>query len=259
MRTFCCVTILFVSTALLRAQDMALSQILIPGEEWRKVEGTFKPIKCLTSWSADTVNVWDEDLRLQATINPKDLRVTPTNGDGRFQAERFAIEGGITLVFDRKNRRVLFERGYDKPEIMKAVQLPFAEPSAMWVPPELGTALIADASSKHIWAFRIERSGLSAGEKYMTVRLGKGKTRSDVSDLRTEPAGRVYVATNEGIQVFDPTGRLCGVLPSPGRERVAALCFSGEAADRLYVACGTQIFIRNVYPTAPVNSPARPK
>jgi hypothetical protein len=257
MRTQCCLFVLLASAGALRAQDMPLSQILIPGEEWKKVEGSFKPIRFLTSYSSEVVNVWDDELRLQATINPKDLRVMPATGDGQFQAERFGVDGGITLVFDRKNRRVQFERGYDNPQIIKTVALPFTEPSAMWAPPELGTALIADASSKFIWAYRVEPGGLSAGEKYISVRLGKGKSRSDASDIRTDPAGRIFVATNEGVQIFDPTGRLCGVLSSPVKERVTALCFTGEAADRLFVACRGEVFVRKLSATSSGQPPGK--
>jgi hypothetical protein len=259
MRIACCLLVLFAAATGSRAQDVPLSQILIPGEEWKKVEGTFKPIRVLTSYSSDVVNVWDDELRLQATINPKDLRGTPTAGDGRIQTDRFAIDDGIALVLDRKNRKVLLERGYDTPEIIKTVQLPLAEPSAMWAPAELGTALIADAASKYIWAYRIERGGLSAGEKYISVRLGKAKTRSDASDIRTDPVGRIFVATNEGVQIFDPTGRLCGVVPGPAKGRVATLCVTGESAEGLFIACGNEVYVRKLNPTMPASSSAKPK
>jgi hypothetical protein len=230
----------------LRAQDITLAQVIIPGEDWRNVEGTFKPIRCLTSYSADVVNVWDEDLRLQATIRPGDVGATMSAGDGRIQIDRVAALDGLTLVLDRRNRKVNFERGFDRPEIVKSVDLPMAEPTALWAAPGQGTILIGDAASKYIWAFRIDRDRLAAGEKYLTVRLGKGKTRSETAEIRSDPAGRIFAATAEGVQVFDPTGRLCGVLSSPSRERITAMCFDGADGERLFIACGKEVYVRKI-------------
>ena len=64
--------------------------------------------------------------------------------------------------------------------------------------------------------------------------------------LTTDAAGRVYACTPLGIQVFDPTGRLCGVLHKPGRGDLTAIAFCGENRDILAVACGEKLFMRKM-------------
>ena len=43
--------------------------------------------------------------------------------------------------------------------------------------------------------------------------------------------GRYYVTTHLGLQVFDPTGRLCGVLPNPGAKNMTSVGFGGANRD----------------------------
>ena len=240
-----CLFVLLVASPDLRAQDMPLSQILIPGENWKKVDGTFKPIRYLTSYEPDVVNVWDDKMKLQGTINPKEMRVKTLTDYIPLQPDRFSWENGITLVLDRKNRAVRFERENPN-ELVNEVKLPFAEPGAMWITNDRATVLIGDAASNHIWSYRIDAKGLAAGEKYMTLRLKKGTIRAETSDIRTDPLGRIFAATIEGIQIFDPTGRLCGVLLNPSNERVTTICFGGEKGDLLFIACGKEIYYRRL-------------
>lgn len=40
--------------------------------------------------------------------------------------------------------------------------------------------------------------------------------------------GRIYAATPLGVQVFDPTGRLCGVMAAPAAGLMHSLAFEGD-------------------------------
>ena len=60
--------------------------------------------------------------------------------------------------------------------------------------------------------------------------------------MTIDGANRTYVATNLGIQVFDPTGRLCGVFTAP-QGRVTELAFDG---DRLFARAGGKVFVRQM-------------
>ncbi len=64
--------------------------------------------------------------------------------------------------------------------------------------------------------------------RYCPVRAGADQKPVAVTGLTTDREGRIYAATEIGVQVFDPTGRLCGVLTpaAPGLpERIA---FEGD-------------------------------
>src|SRR4029077_1189062 len=83
-------------------------------------------------------------------------------------------------------------------------------------------------------------------DKYYPLRVRPGQRESGVTALATDAAGRVYACTPLGIQVFDPTARLCGVLQKPGPGELSAITFSGADRDMLVVACGEKLYVRKM-------------
>src|SRR5262249_35106356 len=156
------------------AQDMALSQILIEGEEWKEAprdSEVFRPV--------------------QSVLSP----------------------------------------GLDKPTCaVKSI--------------DGGTMFAGAAVGKYVWAFRVDKDGaLDAGQPYCSLRVPRGEKDMPVTSLCVDNAGRIYAATPLGLQIFDPTGRLSGVLPSPTRE---AIRDANLVEDMLYIAAGREVFVRKV-------------
>ncbi len=60
---------------------------------------------------------------------------------------------------------------------------------------------------------------------------------------RVDSDGRLYVATNMGVQVCDPAGRVNCILPMPTGQPTH-LCFGGENFDTLVVTCGDAVYCR---------------
>jgi enterochelin esterase family protein len=59
--------------------------------------------------------------------------------------------------------------------------------------------------------------------------------------------GRYYVTSALGVQVFDPTGRQCGVLPKPDLAKPLTSCtLAGIGHQYLYVTNGDKIFRRKL-------------
>ena len=123
--------------------------------------------------------------------------------------------------------------------------------------------MIADAADKFLWTFRIEKNGsLGPGDRYYSLYVRRGETRSEASEMVIDNKRRLYVGTKEGVQVFDPTGRLCGVLTKPSKEPVTAIAFGGEKGDLLFVACGKELFVRKMLAQAnyvPLPKPKKKK
>lgn len=91
-------------------------------------------------------------------------------------------------------------------------------PEATVFTPDGGTVFSTHPDGKAIWAYVfMEDSMLKYGEPYCPLRLKPGQDMTAVYGLLLDDAGRIYAATEEGIQVFDPTGRLSGVLLLPKR------------------------------------------
>lgn len=120
------------------------------------------------------------------------------------------------------------------------------------------TLLVADAADRYVWAFQIQKDGsLGPGDRYCRLRVRgddrwKKDTppeayRADPSAMSIDGANRTYVATNLGIQVFDPTGRLCGVFTAPPG-RVTEMAFRG---DRLFARAGDKVYVRQMLAEGP--------
>jgi sugar lactone lactonase YvrE len=120
-----------------------------------------------------------------------------------------------------------------------------ASPSGVVLWPDEGTLVVGDRAGKHLWAFRVEKDGsLTCGERYYALRVKPGQTASGVTALTADSAGRLYACTPLGVQVFDPTGRLSGVLLKPGEGDLTAIAFGGEKHDTLFVLCGGKVYAR---------------
>jgi enterochelin esterase family protein len=136
--------------------------------------------------------------------------------------------------------------------------LPLKQPAAWTMGLDGSTLLVADAADRYVWAFRIEKDGkLGPGDRYCRMRVRGDERRkrfapseaasADPSAMTTDAANRTYVATNLGIQVFDPTGRLCGVFTSPPG-RIKELVFNG---DWLFARTEGKVYVRKMVATGP--------
>src|SRR5262249_55513948 len=101
-------------------------------------------------------------------------------------------------------------------------------PSGITLWPDGRRLVVGDADGKHLWAFRVEKGGdLTAGDRYYALRVKRGQTKSGVTALTVDDKGRLFACTPLGVQVFDPTGRLCGVLLKPSDVDPTAIAFGG--------------------------------
>jgi enterochelin esterase family protein len=65
--------------------------------------------------------------------------------------------------------------------------------------------------------------------------------------MAVDKAGRYYVTSDLGVQIFDPTGRPCGVLPKVDPAQPLVTCIlAGEGHNSLYIAHGTKIYRRKL-------------
>jgi enterochelin esterase family protein len=147
------------------------------------------------------------------------------------------------------------------PQKTTLIGVGFTAPNGITLSPDQGTLAVSDYRGANVWTFRVNPDGsLDAKAPYMTMRLpidpkGEFKTAepppynpaSGGDGMCSDELGRYYVATTLGVQVFDPTGRMCGVLTRPQLDKPLTSCaLSGEGRTYLYVTNGDKIFRRKV-------------
>ena len=118
-------------------------------------------------------------------------------------------------------------------------------PNGISLSPDQGTLIVSEYGGKHVWAYRVDADGqLSFGEPYMTLRLPFGKKQSKGDGATTDIEGRYYVTSALGIQMFDATGRISGVISKPSSSGISNVAFAGLNHRYLYVTSGGEIYRR---------------
>ncbi|MBL8817024.1 MAG: SMP-30/gluconolactonase/LRE family protein [Planctomyces sp.] len=136
-------------------------------------------------------------------------------------------------------------------------------PNGIAVSNDGGTLAVSDYGGTHTWMFRINPGGvLDAKMPTMPMRLPidpNGEFRfneappyqpASLGDgLSVDRIGRYYVTSALGVQIFDPTGRPCGVLPKIDPTQPLTTCvLGGPDFNTLYIAHGTRIYRRALTP-----------
>ena len=146
----------------------------------------------------------------------------------------------------------------------RAADTGLANPNGITLSPDQGTLAVSEHRGGFVWTFRIAADGtLDAKSPFMAMRRPidpagefrfnepppyKPEARGD--GMTTDTIGRYYVTTALGVQVFDPIGRLCGVVAPPLRDKETVSCvLSGPERAYLYVSSGATIHRRKLQAT----------
>ncbi len=142
-----------------------------------------------------------------------------------------------------------------------AVDTGITRPNGIALSGDGGTLAVSDAGGENVWTFRVNADGsLDAKMPTMTMRLpidpmGEFRfnepppyqTASRGDGMAVDKSGRYYVTSAVGVQVFDPTGRLCGVLPKPKENQPLTSCvLAGPNHEFLYITNGDTIYRRKL-------------
>jgi len=265
------------------AGDMALSLVLIDSEKWESVASgyQFTDAACAdadgnfyftdVAKGTNIFKVGHDDKVVSFISNSPKISGLKFGPDGRL----YACQGGLKrlIAFDvpsgkqqliaegvEPNDLVVTRKGWiyftetgkkqvtliDATGARRAVDTGINAPNGITLSPDQGTLIVSDFRGTNLWAFRIDKDGsLSAKEPYMTVRAPLEKPDMASSDgMTTDSAGRYYVATAVGLQMFDSTGRLGGVILKPQNKFLSNVTFAGPNLEYLYVTCADKVYRR---------------
>lgn len=121
-------------------------------------------------------------------------------------------------------------------------------PNGITLSADQTTLAVSEHGGKNVWSWQIQPDGtLKGGGPNMTLLVSpnnaKGEALGDGST--TDAAGRYYVTSELGIQVFDATGRHSGTIALPFQgAKIVSVEFAGPDHAWLHVCAGDRIFKR---------------
>ena len=117
-------------------------------------------------------------------------------------------------------------------------------PNGVVLSPDETTLYVADSWGENLLAYTVQPNGsLSARRNFARLagfaQLPEGPT-SGADGIAVDAAGRVYVATRAGVEVFSPEGAVLGVIALPKQPQ--NLAFGGADRSQLYVVGRGSVF-----------------
>jgi gluconolactonase len=93
----------------------------------------------------------------------------------------------------------------------------FEKPNGLALSPDESTLYVCDTARYHVRAFRVEEVGtLVPGSNRVFCHVGPDEPGGP-DGMKVDRDGRVYVAVAQGVWVFEPDGKLLGILSLPKR------------------------------------------
>jgi enterochelin esterase family protein len=118
-------------------------------------------------------------------------------------------------------------------------------PNGITLSPDQRSLAVSEYKGTNVWLFRVGTDGaLSGGSRAMELRTPAGRADSGGDGSTTDTQGRYYVTSHLGIQVFDATGRLSGVIPKPTNKGCVSVAFAGVDHAYLYACAADKVFRR---------------
>jgi gluconolactonase len=128
----------------------------------------------------------------------------------------------------------------------KVVDTGLKLPNGIAVSPDQSLLYVAECRSHWVWSYQIQADGsLAAKQRYFHLHMPDRADNSGVDGIRVDRDGRLYSATDMGIQVSDPAGRVSCIIPTPNGD-IANLCFGGPQFDTIYATCRDRVYSRRV-------------
>ena len=114
--------------------------------------------------------------------------------------------------------------------------------------PDQTQLYVTESTSHWVWAYQIQADGsLSYKQKFGWLHVRDSEENAWGDGLKCDTDGRIYVATQSGIQVLDQLGRVQAIIPTPKTKgQVSNLCFGGPNFDTIYASCHDKVYKRKV-------------
>jgi len=134
-----------------------------------------------------------------------------------------------------------------KSKSVKAADVGISKPNGIALSPDQSVLYVSDYGGINVWSFKVGEDGtLSEKKALITMKAPEKNPNVAGGDgMCTDSAGRAYVTTALGVQVFEKDGKALGILEKPmPNAALVSVGFAGKELDTLYIACGDKIYKR---------------
>ena len=112
--------------------------------------------------------------------------------------------------------------------------------------PDQTLLYVADYRSHWVYSYFIKHDGsLDNKQRFYWLHVPDASDQSSADGIRVDRDGRLYVATNMGIQICDQAGRVQCIIPTPNG-KLSNFTFGGEHFDTLFATCGDRVYKRKL-------------
>ncbi len=119
------------------------------------------------------------------------------------------------------------------------------KPNGIGLSPDGKFLIVSEYGGTNAWSFVVNADGsLAAGERYMELRAPVGRPDSGGDGMTVDASGRPFITSHLGIQVFDATGRLGGIIAKPSDKGSVSVALAGSDGSWLYACAADKVFRR---------------
>jgi gluconolactonase len=103
------------------------------------------------------------------------------------------------------------------------------------------TLYVIPSLQEEMWAYPVESPGkLGEGRIFCKLKQPAGATGTGGDGLTIDTKGNLYITSRLGLQVFDPAGKLLGIIEFP--EQPSNATFGGPDGKTLFVTARTSLY-----------------
>lgn len=114
-------------------------------------------------------------------------------------------------------------------------------PNGVILSPDEKTLYVIPSGQADMMEYPVLSPGkIGEGKVFCTLKQPKGKKGTGGDGLTVDTKGNLYITSGLGLQVFNPAGRLLGVIAFP--EQPANVTFGGPDMKTLYVTARTSLY-----------------
>lgn len=114
-------------------------------------------------------------------------------------------------------------------------------PNGVILSPDEKTLYVIPSGQAEMMAYEVVSPGkLGPGRVFCTLKQKEGQSGKGGDGLTVDVKGNLYITSALGLQVFDPSGKLLGIIALP--EQPANCTFGGPDRKTLYVTARTSLY-----------------